>query len=118
MTLCLKRETPGKEREEKRKVAGCERLRKKWFAIAFILWNTSMASAAQGQNFTGKAAEETAGSGYGASVPLTGDDIIEKMLERNRVRSLHLERYSSVRTLRGPEPSGEIGCTDVGTRGL
>src|SRR5260370_19179415 len=36
--------------------------------------------------------------GYTAQVSLQGDDIVAKMLERNRLRNEQLRRYSAVRT--------------------
>ena len=86
---------------------------KRWFVIAFILGTTLVASAAQGQSFTGKTPEETAGSSYGASMALTGDYVIAKMLERNRVRSERLERYSSVRTYEVRNLQGKLAAQTV-----
>ena len=90
-------------------IASCKR----WFVIAFILGTTSVASAAQGQSFTGKAPEKTAGSAYGASMALTGDDIIVKMLQRNRVRSERLQRYSPVRTYEIRNLQGKVAAQTV-----
>jgi hypothetical protein len=89
---------------------------KRWFVIAFIffiLGTTSLASAAQGQSFTAKAPAETAGSDYAASMALTGDDIIAKMLERNRVRNERLQRYSSVRTYEVRNLQGKLAAETV-----
>lgn len=71
-----------------------------------------MTSAAQGQSFTAKATE-TAGSGYNASMTLTGDDIITKMTERNRVRSERLQRYSSMRTYEIRNVQGKLAAQTV-----
>src|ERR1700756_1211584 len=78
-----------------------------------MLGTTSLASAAQGQSFTGKTLEETAGSGYGASMALTGDGIITKMLEQNRARSERLRRYSSVRTYEVRNLQGRLAAQTV-----
>lgn len=67
-------------------------------AIIFVLGSTSVTSIAQGQSFASQTAVETAPWGYTAPISLTGDDIIAKMLERNRLRNEQLLRYSAVRT--------------------
>jgi hypothetical protein len=72
-----------------------------------------VASAAQGQSFAAKAMEETAGSDRDASMALTGDDIVVKMLERNRVRSERLQRYSSVRTYEVRNVQGKLAAQTV-----
>ena len=86
---------------------------KRWFIIAFILGATSVASAAQGQSFTAKAPEGTARSSYSASIALTGNDIIVKMLEQNRTRSERLQRYSSVRTYEVRNLQGKLAAQTV-----
>jgi hypothetical protein len=67
-------------------------------AIAYLLGATPVASFAQSQSFAGKTDGETAPSGYTAPLSLTGDDIIARMLELNRLRNEKLQRYSAVRT--------------------
>ncbi len=67
-------------------------------AIIFVLGSASVTSIAQGQSFASQTAVETAPWGYAAPISLTGDDIIAKMLERNRLRNEQLQRYSAVRT--------------------
>ena len=86
---------------------------KRWFVIAFILGTTSVTSGAQGQSFTAKPSEETAGSGYAAPTALTGDGIITKMLEQNRARSERLQRYSSVRTYEVRNLQGKLAAQTV-----
>lgn len=86
---------------------------KRCFVIAFILGATSVVSAAQGQSFAAKTPEETAGSGYGASMALAGDHIIEKMLERNRARNERLQRYSAVRTYEIRNTQGKLAAQTV-----
>jgi len=71
---------------------------KRWAAIASVLTATPVALFAQSQNFARQIAGETAPSDYTASVGLTSDDIIARMLERNRLRNEQLRRYSAVRT--------------------
>jgi hypothetical protein len=67
-------------------------------AIALVLGATQGSLFAQSQDFASRAAEEAAPAGYIAPMRLTGDDIIAKMLERNRLRNEQLQRYSAVRT--------------------
>jgi hypothetical protein len=71
---------------------------KRLVAIAYLLGATPVASFAQSQSFASKTDGETAPSGYTAPMSLTGDDIIARMLERNRLRNEKLQRYSAVRT--------------------
>lgn len=86
---------------------------KRRFAVAFVLGATSAASAAQGQSFTAKALEETARSNSVASMVHAGDDIVARMLERNRVRSERLRRYSSVRTYEVRSVQGKLAAQTV-----
>jgi len=67
-------------------------------AIALVMGATPVTLVAQSQSFADRTAGETAPSGYTALMRLTGDDIIAKMLERNRFRNDQLQRYSAVRT--------------------
>jgi hypothetical protein len=71
---------------------------KRLVVIASILGATPAAFFAQSQSFADRTAGETAPSGYTAPMGLTGDDIIAKMIERNRLRNEQLQRYSAVRT--------------------
>lgn len=86
---------------------------KRSFVLAFILGATSVASAAQGQTFTAKATEETAGSSYDPSMVQAGEDIVAKMLEQNRVRRERLQRYSSVRTYEVRNLQGKLAAQTV-----
>ena len=70
----------------------------KRLVIIFVLVATPATLFAQSQSITGRTTEGTAPSAYTAPVGLTGDDIIAKMLERNRLRNEQLQRYSAVRT--------------------
>src|SRR5258708_2612360 len=70
---------------------------KRWVVIASVLGAIPEVSIAQSQIFASQTAEATP-TGYTAPVSLTGDDIVAKMLERNRLRNEQLRRYSAVRT--------------------
>jgi len=67
-------------------------------AIALVMGATPVTLVAQSQSFADRTGGETARAGYTALMGLTGDDIIAKMLERNRLRNEQLQRYSAVRT--------------------
>lgn len=58
----------------------------------------SVPSMAQRQSFTAKDADATSSADHISPVGLTGNDIIEKMVERNRARGEQLQHYSAVRT--------------------
>ena len=89
-----------------------ERCRRSVVAV-FLLGATSGVATAQSQSFAAKTVEETAGSGYSASVALAGDGIVEKMLERNRARNEQLRRYSAVRTYEIRNTEGKSAARTV-----
>src|SRR5437660_9625448 len=63
-----------------------------------VLGVTSLASLAQGQSYASETTEVGARLTDAASVGLTSDEIVAKMLESNRLRNEQLLRYSAVRT--------------------
>jgi hypothetical protein len=82
-------------------------------AIAFILGVTSVASIAQNQGSASLAAAVETRLTYSAPVGLTGDEIIARMLERNRLRNEQLRRYSAVRTYDIRNPEGKLAALAV-----
>jgi hypothetical protein len=68
---------------------------------------------AQSQSFTAKTAEATTPSRYDAPAGLTGDEVIAKMLERNRLRNEQLQRYSAVRTYEIRNLEGKLAAQTV-----
>ena len=86
---------------------------KRWVVIAFILGATSGVSTGQSQSFTGKTPEERAALSYGGPMATTGDDIIAKMIERNRMRNEHLQRYSAVRTYEIRNLQGKLAAQTI-----
>src|SRR5467141_3390826 len=86
---------------------------KRLVAIAYLLGATPVASFAQSQSFASKTDGETAPSRYTAPMGLTGDDIIGKMLERNRLRNEQLQRYSAVRTYEIRNLEGKVAAQAV-----
>lgn len=84
------------------------------FVSAVIFGAAAAASMAQSQNVVGKPPAETITPvGYGAPLSLTGDDIIAKMLEHNRLRNEQLLSYSAVRTYEIRSPEGKLGAQAV-----
>jgi hypothetical protein len=86
---------------------------KRCVAIVFVLGVIPMALFAQSPTFASQTAGETASSGYTAPMGLTGDDIIAKMLERNRLRNEQLQRYSAVRTYEIRNLEGKLAAQAV-----
>jgi outer membrane lipoprotein-sorting protein len=82
-------------------------------AIALILGAASAAPVTKAQSFAGATTRELGLSNYSAPSDLTGDDIIARMLERNRLRSEQLQRYSAVRTYEIRNPEGKLAAQAV-----
>ncbi|HET8922251.1 MAG TPA: hypothetical protein VFN26_04560 [Candidatus Acidoferrum sp.] len=80
--------------------------------IAFILGGTSTASVAQSQNSASQTTQEPKSS-YIAPSGLNSDDIIARMLERNRLRNDRLQRYSAVRTYEIRNLEGKLAAQEV-----
>src|SRR5260370_4441357 len=87
--------------------------RKTRVVIAFVLGAAQAVSFAQSQSFTSEPRAAAAASGYRAPLGLTGDDIIGKMLERNRLRNEQLQRYSAVRTYEIRNLEGKVAAQAV-----
>ena len=82
-------------------------------AITVVLGATSGALFAQSESFVSQTAGETDPAGYTAPMGLTGDGVIAKMLERNRLRNEQLQRYSAVRTYEIRNPEGKLAAQAV-----
>ena len=82
-------------------------------AIALVLGAASAAPVTKAQSFAGATTRELGLSNYSAPSDLTGDDIIARMLERNRLRSEQLQRYSAVRTYEIRNPEGKLAAQAV-----
>jgi hypothetical protein len=81
--------------------------------IALILGAGPAASVAVSQVFASQTAQEMAFSSYSAPASLTGDEVIARMLERNRLRNEQLRRYSAVRTYEIRNPEGKLAAQAV-----
>jgi hypothetical protein len=82
----------------------------KWTVAALVLVASSAPSVAQIEK---PADPQAAGPRYSAPANLTGDQIIEKMLERNRLRNEQLQRYSVVRTYEIRNLEGKLAAQTV-----
>jgi outer membrane lipoprotein-sorting protein len=82
-------------------------------AIAIVLGAASAASIAQGQSVASETMHEAALPSYIAPTGLTGDEVVAKMLERNRLRNEQLQRYSAVRTYEIRNPEGKLAAQAV-----
>src|ERR1700674_185363 len=78
--------------------------------LRLILGVGSAASVAVSPAFAGQTAQERAFSSYRAPTSLTGDEVVAKMLERNRLRNEQLQRYSAVRTYEIKNPEGKLAA--------
>src|SRR5713226_1077118 len=85
----------------------------KLVAVIFVSGVTSIASVAQGQSSASETAEVGARLTYGAPVGVTSDEIVAKMLERNRLRNEQLRRYSAVRTYEIRNSEGKLAAQAV-----
>ena len=78
--------------------------------VAFILGAASAAPVTKAQSFAGAITREVGLSNYSAPAGLTADDVIARMLERNRLRNEQLRRYSAVRTYEIRNPEGKLAA--------
>src|SRR6267378_5147352 len=78
--------------------------------VAFILGAASAAPVTKAQSFAGGTTRELGLSNYSALAGLTADDVIARMLERNRLRNEQLRRYSAVRTYEIRNPEGKLAA--------
>lgn len=87
----------------------------RWVSIVFVLAATPASLIAQRQTFVSQPAgkDETSASGVTNSVRLTTDDVIAKMIERNRLRSEALHRYSVLRTYEIKNSDGKLTAQAV-----
>jgi len=81
--------------------------------VALILGAASAAPVTKAQSFTDATSREEGLSNYSAPSGLTGDDVIARMLERNRLRNEQLQRYSAVRTYEIRNPEGKLAAQAV-----
>ena len=85
----------------------------RWVSFALLLGMTSAASIAQSESLATKTTEEPGSSAFSTPIGLTGDDIVAKMLKRNRLRNEQLQRYSAVRTYEIRNLEGKLAAQAV-----
>jgi len=78
--------------------------------VALILGAASAAPTTKAQSLAGGTTQELGLSNYSALAGLTADDVIARMLERNRLRNEQLRRYSAVRTYEIRNPEGKLAA--------
>jgi hypothetical protein len=85
----------------------------RWGFLACLL-GIAPAAFAQGNSFVSRPEANTAPPVYTAPfASLTSDDVIARMLERNRSRSSQLQRYSEVRTYEIRNSEGKLAARAV-----
>src|SRR5580704_13880353 len=82
-------------------------------ALALLLRVLMMAPVARSQNFVGEAGKEEASADSQTIDGLTGDEIVARMTEGNRLRSEHLQNYSAVRKYEIRNPDGRVSAEAV-----
>jgi hypothetical protein len=81
--------------------------------VALILGAASAAPTTKAQSLAGGTTRELGLSNDSALAGLTGDDVIARMLERNRLRNEQLRRYSAVRTYEIRNSEGKLAAQAV-----
>jgi outer membrane lipoprotein-sorting protein len=82
-------------------------------ALALLLSVLMMVPVAKSQTFVGEAAKEEASANSRTIDGLTGDEIVARMTERNRLRNEHLQSYSAVRKYEIRNPDGRVSAETV-----
>ncbi len=78
-------------------------------ALAFLM----LAPVAGSQSFVAKTPREEAPANPRTVDALTGDEVVAKMIEHNRLRNEHLQSYSAVRTYEIQNPDGRVSAETV-----
>jgi hypothetical protein len=82
-------------------------------ALALLLGVVMMTRVARGQSFVGGTAKEEASANSRAFDGLTGDEVVRRMIERNRLRNEQLQSYSAVRKYEIRNPDGQVAAEAV-----
>ncbi len=82
-------------------------------ALALLLNAWMMAPVAVCQSFISEKATGETSANAPAADGLTGDEIIARMIERNRVRNEHLRSYSAIRKYEIRNPDGRVSAETV-----
>src|SRR5260370_37945757 len=76
--------------------------------VAFILGAASAAPVTKAQTFAGATTREVGLSNYSAPAGLTADDVIARMLERNRLRNEQFRPDTGDPTAENRKPPGRV----------
>lgn len=82
-------------------------------ALALLLRVLMMAPVAGGQSFVGETAEEEASANSRTVDGMAGDEVVTRMIERNRLRNEHLQSYSAVRKYEIRNPDGRVSAEAI-----
>ena len=82
-------------------------------AMALLLGALMMASVAGRQSFVGETAKEEASANSRIVDGLAGDEVVTRMIERNRLRNEHLQSYSAVRKYEIRNPDGRVSAEAI-----
>ncbi len=82
-------------------------------ALALLLNVWMMAPVAVSQSFVSETAKGEASADAATVGGLTGDEVVARMIERNRLRNEHLQRYSAVRRYEIRNPDGRVSAETV-----
>ena len=86
-------------------------------ALALLLGVLMMAPVGARQSFVGETAKEEASANSRTVDGLAGDEVVTRMIERNRLRNEHLQSYSAVRKYEIRNPDGRVSAEAI-VRGL
>jgi hypothetical protein len=86
---------------------------KKWVVVGFVVGVSSLVSTAHAQKSPFQASDGASSPAYAAPADLTGNDVIAKMVEKTRLQTGQLQRYSSVRTYEIRNPEGKLAAQTV-----
>ena len=82
-------------------------------ALALLLRVLMMAPVAGGQSFVGETAKEETSANSRTVDGMAGDEVVTRMIERNRLRNEHLRSYSAVRKYEIRNPDGRVSAEAI-----
>jgi hypothetical protein len=82
-------------------------------ALALLLGVLMIAPVAARQSCVGETAKEEASANSRTVDGLAGDEVVTRMIERNRLRNEHLQSYSAVRKYEIRNPDGRVSAEAI-----
>ena len=82
-------------------------------AMGLLLRALMFAPVAGRQSFVGETAKEEASANSRTVDGLAGDEVVTRMIERNRLRNEHLQSYSAVRKYEIRNPDGRVSAEAI-----